>query len=246
MCSETSVSTTALSRSSVSCDCSLALHPHSEIWMPSITTFGSNSKECSAVSVVKALSSLVVKKICKRWLPWEEACGTILQNCSSTQHQHISFSEALNGSESYSNVIFNTICGTKKRVPSSCFCRFPSVAGNDGRAAHRPLWMAAITVPWPFRSHTNKEIYDLVQCAIKVHVVIPSTFTARSGYAALLLQVYSLLVEKQLHVFLGGKREKAEVVRVDERSRLAKREQVPKHLVIKCKNTRLLHGVGDF
>lgn len=44
--------------------------------MPPITTFGSNSKECFAVLVVKDLSSLVVKKICKRWLPWGEACGT--------------------------------------------------------------------------------------------------------------------------------------------------------------------------
>lgn len=120
-----------------------------------------------------------------------------------------SYSESC--SESYSNVIFSIIC--KKRVSSNSFWRFPSITGNDWRAAHRPLWMAAITVPWPFRSHTNKEIYDLVQCAIKVHVVIPSTFTARSGYAALLLQVYSLLVEKQLLVFLGGKQEKAEVVR---------------------------------
>lgn len=49
--------------------------------MPPITTFGSNSKECFAVSVVKDLSSLVVKKICKRWLPWGEACGTALGNC---------------------------------------------------------------------------------------------------------------------------------------------------------------------
>lgn len=79
--------------------------------------------------------------------------------------------------------------------------------------AHRTLWTAAITGPWPFRSHTNKEIYDLVQCAIKAHVVIPSTFTARGGYAALLLQVYRRLVEKQLLVFLGGRQEKAEVAR---------------------------------
>lgn len=90
-------------------------------------------------------------------------------------------------------------------MSSNSFWRFPSITGNDRGAAHRPLWMAAITVPWPFKSHTNKEIYDLVQCAIKAHEVIPSTFTARRGYAALLLRVYSLLVEKQLLVFLGGK-----------------------------------------
>lgn len=40
---------------------------------------------------------------------------------------------------------------------------------------------------------------------------MPSTFTARGGYAALLLQVYRWLVEKQLLVFLGGRQEKAEV-----------------------------------
>lgn len=90
-------------------------------------------------------------------------------------------------------------------------------------------WMAAITGPWTFRSHTNKEIYGLVQCAIKVHVLIPSAFTARRGCAALLLQVYRLLVEKQLLVFLGGRQEKAEQREtVDEGSRLAKCEQVPK------------------
>lgn len=91
------------------------------------------------------------------------------------------------------------------------------------------FWMAAITGPWTFKSHKNKEIYDLVQCAIKVHVLMPSTFTARSGCAALLLQVYHFLVEKQLLVFLGGRLEKAERWEtVDEGSRVAKCEQVPK------------------
>lgn len=124
------------------------------------------------------------------------------------------FLRRLNWSESYSNIVLSMIVEKKKKTLSSnSFWRFPSLTGKDWGAAHRPLWMAAITVPWPFRSHTNKEIYGLVQCAIKANVVISSTFTAHSGYAALLLQVYSLLVEKQLLVFLGGKQEKAEMVR---------------------------------
>lgn len=97
--------------------------------MPPNTTFGSNSKECFAVLVVKDLSSLVVKKICKRLLPWGEACGTALQNrlgVCTEWYEDVSVAAAQFFNRKY-----------RKWVSSNSFLSFHAMTGNGWRAAHR-------------------------------------------------------------------------------------------------------------
>lgn len=50
-----------------------------------------------------------------------------------------------------------------------------------------------IHLAWHFECRIRKEIYDLVQCTIKVYGALP--IAAHGGHATGLLQVYSLLVE---------------------------------------------------